>query len=448
MSCAKCERPFRYGTQDTVTINKKTYHLDCLSCDKCSKPYDGSFSPDELEQEALCRECAYTQKTKPATNFQPNNAELKTNVLRCGGCGLPFNPTSRHITKKYNNKEYHHNCLKCQECQSLIEGEIYEDEQENKIYCTSCFKQHDKQSFQKQNQQKKLNQQKTVHFAEKLAETLNRDELEAYYKNDKGRINDSFLVGNESHTGEIKFCAACMLPFHAGSRITEATDKEYHYECLCCEKCAQPINGTFTVNSNGTRFTCGNCLQKVYLSSSMIICTECGQPIEANVHSRIDFNTRSYHSECFTCALCHRRLNPAQTFTLHNDQPWCRQCESDIKNCYSCRKPILSSGITYETRDYHVECFKCSHCHKLLENEKLLCANNLQPYCVTCNDLLFAKRCNKCGKPIPFDTKYTIFDDKPYHEQCFLCVKCHRPIGSKKFFKDQRGFICSNCAKS
>jgi hypothetical protein len=126
-------------------------------------------------------------------------------VASCGGCGLPFNPTSRHITKKYQNKEYHHNCLKCQECQTLIEGEIYEDEQGNKIYCTNCFKSHDQKSFQRQNQEKKRNQQKTVHFADKLAETLNRDELEAYYKNDEGRTNDPFLVGGTQNGGQISW---------------------------------------------------------------------------------------------------------------------------------------------------------------------------------------------------------------------------------------------------
>ena len=126
-----------------------------------------------------------------------------SSVSHCGGCGLPFNPASRHITKRYNNKEYHHNCLKCQECQSLIEGEIYEDDRENKIYCTPCFKNHDQKSFQKQNQEKQRNQQKTVHFAEKLAETLNRDELAAYYRNDQGHNNDSFLIGNENNTGGI-----------------------------------------------------------------------------------------------------------------------------------------------------------------------------------------------------------------------------------------------------
>ena len=180
----------------------------------------------------------------------------------------------------------------------------------------------------------------------------------------------------------------------------------------------------------------------------MKLCAECDQPIEVGVHGRVEFNHRLYHSECFTCALCHRRLNPAQTFTLHNNQPWCRQCENDTKNCFNCRKPIFSESITYETRDYHVECFKCAHCHKTLENENLLCANELQPYCVACNDELFAKRCAACRRPIPHNTKYTVVDEKPYHEQCFLCVKCHRPMGSKKFFKEPRGFTCANCVKS
>ena len=94
--------------------------------------------------------------------------------------------------------------MKCYECQSLIEGEIYEDDQVNKIFCSSCFKRHDQQSFQRQNQEKKRNQQKTVHFAEKLAETLNRDELEAYYRSDKQSIQDDFLVGSANNTGEIK----------------------------------------------------------------------------------------------------------------------------------------------------------------------------------------------------------------------------------------------------
>lgn len=45
-----------------------------------------------------------------------------------------------------------------------------------------------------------------------------------------------------------------MSPFHAGSRITQANDREYHYECFRCEQCSQPINGTFTMNSDGSRF--------------------------------------------------------------------------------------------------------------------------------------------------------------------------------------------------
>jgi hypothetical protein len=49
-------------------------------------------------------------------------------------------------------------------------------------------------------------------------------------------------------------CAACMLPFHSGCRITQANDREYHYECFCCEKCSQAINGTYTMSPDGSKF--------------------------------------------------------------------------------------------------------------------------------------------------------------------------------------------------
>jgi len=78
----------------------------------------------------------------------------------------------------------------------------------------------------------------------------------------------------------------------------------------------------------------------------------------------------------------------------------------------------------------------------------MLCADNLKPYCVACNDELFAKRCHKCGKPITQNTTFPVVDNKAYHPDCFLCVKCRRPIGSKKFYKDQRGFVCGNCGNS
>ena len=239
-------------------------------------------------------------------------------------------------------------------------------------------------------------------------------------------------------------CAACLLPFHNGSRITQANDKEFHYECFSCEKCSQPINGVFTMNADGSRFQCAKCFQKVP-NSSFRLCVECNRPIDPQQHGRIEMNHRFYHSDCFVCAICRRPLNPSQTYSIFNDQPWCRQCEDKTKQCSVCRKPIINQGITYESLDYHVHCFCCSKCQKSLEHEEILCANQSKPFCVQCHEELFAKRCAKCQRPIPSNVKYPVIDDKPYHDQCFLCAKCHRPVGSKKFFKDQRGFICSNC---
>jgi hypothetical protein len=57
-------------------------------------------------------------------------------------------------------------------------------------------------------------------------------------------------------------CALCMSPFHSGSRITQSHDKEYHYECFRCEKCSQPINGTYTMSPDGLRFKVSFYLKK------------------------------------------------------------------------------------------------------------------------------------------------------------------------------------------
>ncbi|CAF1019371.1 unnamed protein product [Didymodactylos carnosus] len=349
----------------------------------------------------------------------------------CGGCAMPLNPNSRHITKKYQGKEYHHNCLKCSQCSNLIEGEVYDEN--NNLFCGKCYKTKNNKRFQEINTENNENQKKTVRFAEKLHETLNRNEIEDYYK-EQANIN-----------GEMSYCAACLLPFHGSCRITQTHDKEYHYECFCCEICHLPINGIYTPTNNGRAFQCGNCIQKTY-PVNVKLCHECGQPLDLGVQGRVQFNNKHYHSECFVCVLCNRKLNTSQTFLIHNDQPWCAQCEEDVKKCFNCSKPILTQGIKYENNEYHVECFTCRKCNKLLENEKLLTAHNSLPYCVQCHDELFAKKCFKCKRPIPHSTKYMTFEERPYHEQCFLCDKCHRPIGSNnKFFKDQRGFICSNC---
>lgn len=66
-----------------MTINRKTYHSDCLACDHCSKPYDGSFTPDDFDKEALCRECIHQQRTKSAKpNEKDSSKESKASYVR------------------------------------------------------------------------------------------------------------------------------------------------------------------------------------------------------------------------------------------------------------------------------------------------------------------------------------------------------------------------------
>jgi hypothetical protein len=62
-----------------------------------------------------------------------------------------------------------------------------------------------------------------------------------------------------------------MLPFHSGSRITQANDNEYHYECFRCEKCSQPINGTYTITPDGSRFKVSFLFKQKFFLKNIIL---------------------------------------------------------------------------------------------------------------------------------------------------------------------------------
>jgi hypothetical protein len=84
-----------------------------------------------------------------------------------------------------------------------------------------------------------------------------------------------------------------MLPFHAGCRVTQAKEKEYHYECFCCQICTQPINGTFTVSTDGSKFQVSTHNQRSHVvqhvcSSFILLSLSCSSVA-------IVFNVRQHH---------------------------------------------------------------------------------------------------------------------------------------------------------
>ena len=72
-----------------------------------------------------------------------------------------------------------------------------------------------------------------------------------------------------------------------------------------------------------------------------------------------------------------------------------------------------------------------------------------QAYCVDCFTKKEAKQCEKCLKPIAPNQSNILFEEKPYHKECFLCDTCSRQISvDETFFKNSNDAICcEECAK-
>jgi len=62
-------------------------------------------------------------------------------------------------------------------------------------------------------------------------------------------------------------------------------------------------------------------------------------------------------------------------------------------------QPIGKGGIVYNNCPWHRDCFCCSHCQRVLGRERFTSVED-RPYCVDCYGQLFAKKCSTCTKPI------------------------------------------------
>lgn len=171
-------------------------------------------------------------------------------------------------------------------------------------------------------------------------------------------------------------------------------------------------------------------------------CYACGRSISSG---GITYQNRSYHPDCVKCMHCHKILTPQKLVYEHNTELCCDGCYNLLhaEKCTICKNPI-NGGLTFKGQSYHHQCFKCTNCHKSLDGCNLY-SKDLKPYCAQCNESLFADRCAKCGKPIPFNTNYHSIQGKPYHRHCFACVKCHQPITTTTFIQGKYGPTCHDC---
>ncbi|KAM3721555.1 Lipoma-preferred partner [Dirofilaria immitis] len=105
--------------------------------------------------------------------------------------------------------------------------------------------------------------------------------------------------------------------------------------------------------------------------------------------------------------------------------------------CAKCSEPFLNEKAIFALGQlYHVNHLRCNYCDiRIYCIDKSFIINDTKIACACCFDKLSPK-CQKCKRSIV--SKYAINDGRLYHLHCFQCVRCHRVL-DVEYFKDENG---------
>lgn len=78
--------------------------------------------------------------------------------------------------------------------------------------------------------------------------------------------------------------------------------------------------------------------------------------------------------------------------------------------------------------------FTCTSCQCHLAGERFIYREKEKiNFCVGCYEERFSNTCNKCNEKIRTDSKDVGYQERHWHEKCFVCVQCKAPLIEKLF---------------
>lgn len=212
------------------------------------------------------------------------------------------------------------------------------------------------------------------------------------------------------------------------------------------------------------RFDCRNCSESLYGRKYIEVeaephcipcydrlhantCQECKEVIGHNA-KELFYEDRFYHEHCFRCSRCERSLAD-EPFTSQDLGLVCSDCYCNdfSSKCVSCDKTVMpgSRMLQYDGSTWHEDCFTCHGCQKPIGAEAFIPDKN-NYYCVPCHEGRFAPQCSHCKKAL---TKGGVtYRDQVWHKDCFLCGGCGAPLAGQPFTSQGEAPFCIKCFSS
>uniref|UniRef100_A0A8C6L2N6 Four and a half LIM domains 1 n=1 Tax=Nothobranchius furzeri TaxID=105023 RepID=A0A8C6L2N6_NOTFU len=136
------------------------------------------------------------------------------------------------------------------------------------------------------------------------------------------------------------------------------------------------------------------------------------------------------------CFYCREDLG-GKRFVRSEGRPVCVRCHTKFcaNSCVECHRPI--SELSHKGRYWHEECFRCAKCYKPLAKEPFNTKDD-RIMCVRCCSKEDGRSCFCCGETV-------VYKGKSWHDECFICCGCKQPMGSQSFLSKESDVYCTPC---
>uniref|UniRef100_A0A8C9S8B8 Actin binding LIM protein 1a n=1 Tax=Scleropages formosus TaxID=113540 RepID=A0A8C9S8B8_SCLFO len=218
-------------------------------------------------------------------------------------------------------------------------------------------------------------------------------------------------------------CYKCGEP--CKGEVLRVQSKHFHIRCFTCKVCGCDLaqGGFFMKNGD---YLCTLDYQRMHGTR----CNGCGDFVEGEVVTALG---KTYHPNCFVCTLCKRPFPAGDRVTFNGKDCLCQRCVQPMSpgpkdicgssSCAGCGRDIKNGqALLALDRQWHLGCFKCKACGKVLSGEYI--SKDGMPYCEKDYQIHFGVQCEACHQFIT--GKVLEAGDKHYHPSCARCSRCNQ----------------------
>jgi hypothetical protein len=174
-------------------------------------------------------------------------------------------------------------------------------------------------------------------------------------------------------------------------------------------------------------------LKQLHEAPRIPVCESCNREIRGPFVLALN---KTWCPDHFVCATqnCHRKLLDIG-FVEENGLTHCEFCYEKYlaPPCSKCSRAVVGDCLTALGRQWHPECFLCSHCHRPIGNSAFYMENG-QPFCENDWNTLFTTKCVSCQFAIDPGDRWVEALGNSYHSECFSCSVCQKNLEGQSFF--------------